>query len=162
MTLTCRDVMVPPHKQKTVDPGESVATAFNIIRESRARFLPVVDQDGRYVGVFTAPTLLKLILPKAATIGRHSDSGIGKMDNLSFLNLSKEDFTTQIERLKTEKVIDNMSQPENIPIAPPETPVMTGILLIHKYKRHLILVEPDTDRFVGTVSANSLMENVLV
>lgn len=161
MGLTCRDVMVPPHIQRTVDPGETVATAFNIIKDSRARFLPVVDKDGQYVGVFTAPTLLKLILPKAVTIDLFKDSARMNLENLRFHSLSKEDLDAQIGRLKDEKVADNMSRPENFPVVAPDTPVMEGILLIYKFKRHLILVEPDTGRFVGTVSANSLLDQVL-
>ncbi len=38
---------------------------------------------------------------------------------------------------------------------------MEGIFLLYKYKRHLILVEPETNRFIGTVSANSLLDHVL-
>lgn len=160
MGLTCFDVMVAPAFQHTVLPDATVATAFNIMRRSRARFLPVVDANGKYVGVFTAPTLMKLMLPKAATIAMGSDGGSGRIGNLSFMNLSKEDFDAQVARLKDEKVIDNLSDPENIPVAAPDTPVMEGIFLIYKYKRHVILVEPKTGRFVGTVSPNSLLDHV--
>ena len=161
MGLTCFDVMVPSALQRTIHPEQSVAVAFNIIKQSRARFLPVVDGDGTYVGVFTAPTLLKLILPRAATIGMNSESTRVPLDNLGFMNLSKEDFDAQLERLHGEKVTDNMSNPVNIPVAAPDTPVMEGIFLLYKYKRHLILVEPETNRFIGTVSANSLLDHVL-
>lgn len=161
MGLTCRDLMVSPHVQKTVGPEESVATALNIIKASRARFLPVVDGDGKYIGVFTAPTLLKMILPKAATIDLFSESARMNLENLKFFNLSKEDFNAQIESLKDEKVVDNMSRPENVPVVAPDTPVMEGIFLIYKFKRHLVLVEPDTEKFIGTVSPNSLLDQVL-
>lgn len=160
MGLTCRDVMVSPHIQKTVAPTESVATAFQIIKASRARFLPVVDTDGSYVGVFTAPTLLKLILPKAVTMSMGASLSRMSLDNLNFMSLSKDDFDAQIAALKDERVIDNMSLPENIPVATPDTPVMEGIFMIHKFKRHLILVDEDTNQFVGTVSANSLLDTI--
>lgn len=161
MGLTCFDVMVPTAQQNTIHPDESVATAFQIIKKSRARFLPVVDSDGKYVGVFTAPTLLKLILPRAATIGMSSEATRVPIENLGFMNLTKADFDTQVERLREEKVSDNLSNPANIPVAAPDTPVMEGIFLVWKYKRHVILVEPDTKRFVGTVSSNSLLDHVL-
>lgn len=162
MSLTCRDVMVSPHVQKTVLPNASVATAFQIIKSCRSRFLPVVDEHGKYQGVFSAPTLLKLILPKAALIGMETDSSRLNMDTLGFFNLSRDDFERQIEKLKDERVADNMSLPENIPVTGPDTPVMEGIYLIHQYKRHLMLVEPSTDAFIGTVSANSILSQVLV
>ncbi|MFA3920416.1 CBS domain-containing protein [Ruegeria hyattellae] len=161
MGLTCYDVMVPPEMQKTIHPDESIALAFNIIKGSRARFLPVVDADGTYVGVFTAPTLLKLILPRATTIGLNDDVMRVSIESLSFMNLTRDDFEQQFDRLKTEKVRDNMSRPTNIPVVAPDTPVMEGIFLIYKFKRHVILVEPETNRFVGTISANSLLDRAL-
>ena len=161
MGLTCRDVMVPPERQRTIHPDDSVAKAFDIIRDSRGRFLPVIEQDAKFVGVFTAPTLIKMILPKAARIGVSSDATRVPIGNLSFMDLTKEDFREQIARLNEERVGDHLSNPANIPVAAPDTPVMEGIFLIHKFKRHVILVEPDTNRFVGTISANSLMDHAL-
>lgn len=161
MGLTCRDVMVSPDIQRRILPDESIATAFQIIKESRARFLPVVDKDGIYVGVFSAPTLMKLILPRAATLATGKDAARLSMTNLNFMSPTRADFEAQLERLKTEKVSDNMSDPANIPVASPDTPVMEGIFLIHKFKRHVMLVEPDSKRFVGTVSPNSLLDHVL-
>lgn len=159
MDLTCRDVMVPSAIQRTVSPDASVATAFNIIKQSRARFLPVVAEDGTYMGVFSAPTLLKLFLPKAALINQTYEPS--KFENLNFFSLSKADFEKQLESLRYEKVVDNMSLPANIPVAAPDTPIMEGIYKIHKYKRHLMLVEPGTGKFIGSVSANSILDQVL-
>ena len=159
MGLTCFDVMVDPADQKTIHPEESVAKAFNIIRNSHLRFLPVIDHHGKYLGVFTAPTLLKLILPRAALIGY--ESARMPLNYLGFMSLSEADFRARLVQLKDEKVGDNMSNPKNIPVAAPDTPVMEGIFLIHQYKRHVILVEPQTNRFVGTLSANSLLDHVL-
>jgi CBS domain-containing protein len=161
MGLTCADVMVSPDLQKTIHPDASVAEALESLRERRARFLPVVDEAGKYHGVFSAPTMLKLLLPKAATIGLNTESMRVSMDHLGFMNLETEHFSQQVDNLKKEKVADNMSDPNNIPVAAPDTPIMEGIFLMYKYKRHVMLVEPKTKRFVGTVSANSLFDNVL-
>ncbi|WP_171126023.1 MULTISPECIES: HPP family protein [unclassified Ruegeria] len=153
--------MVPPEIQKTIHPDDTVAKAFEIIRDSRARFLPVVSDDGSFQGVFTAPTLIKMILPQAARIGVSSETARVPIANLSFMDLTKEDFGEQIKRLNEERVGDHMSEPANIPVTAPDTPVMEGIFLIHKFKRHVFLVEPDTNHFVGTVSPNSLIEHAL-
>lgn len=161
MGLTCQDVMVNTDIQKTIHPNESVATAFEIIKNCRARFLPVVDENGIYHGVFSAPTLVKLLLPSAALIGAASKTSRVPLGNLSFMQLSQEDFTEQLEQLRDKKVSENMSDPNNIPVAAPTTPILEGIFLIHKFKRHVMLVDPKTQRFVGTVSANSLLDHVL-
>ena len=90
-----------------------------------------------------------------------SESARVPISSLSFMDLTKEDFQERISQLNKERVGDNISNAANIPVTAPDTPVMEGIFLIHKFKRHVILVEPDTNRFVGTVSANSLMDHAL-
>lgn len=160
MGLTCFDMMIPPDRQRMIYPDDTVFDAFHVLRESRARFLPVVHGDGTYAGVFTAPTLLSLLLPRAATLGIAAERATN-FDNLSFYSMEKEDFDRQIDRLSREIVKDHMSDPSNIPTTAPDTPIMEGILLIYKYKRHLVLVEPKTNKFVGTVSANSLLDALL-
>lgn len=159
MGLTCRDVMVPTEHQKTVAPDTSVAEAMRIMRKSRTRFLPVVGPDGTYLGVFSAPTLLKLILPKAATIG-FSESARMPINHLHFMDLEREDFDAQMQELRHERVADNLSNPANIPVAAPDMPVMEGIFLVWKFKRHVMLVEPKTKQFIGTISANSVLNAV--
>lgn len=161
MSLTCFDVMVPTDRQRTIHPDHSVAEALQIIKETRARFLPVVDDEGLYLGVFTSPTMLKLILPQAATIGLEADGMRVAMNHLSFMSLSKADFAHRVGHLKDERVSDHLSNPENIPVAHPETPLMEGIFLIYKHKRHVILVEPKSNRFVGTISSNSVFDAVI-
>jgi len=151
--------MVSPERQLTVGPDTNVKDAFQLFKQHRARFLPVVDDKGVYLGVFTAPTLLKLLLPTAATIGLNTETMHFSIDSLGFMSLSKEDFNERLEALEQESVRDNMSSPVNIPVVAPDTPIMEGIFLYYKFKRHVVLVEPGTGRFVGTVSSNSLLEN---
>ncbi|WP_136443639.1 HPP family protein [Pacificoceanicola onchidii] len=159
--LTCLDAMLPTDRQRTISPDATVFDAFHVLRESRARFLPVVEDNGTYRGVFTAPTLLSMLLPRAASISVTGNADKTNFDNLRFLTLDKSDLDAQIERLKEETVCEHMSDPENIPTTAPETPLMEAILMIYRYKRHVILVEPETNRFVGTVSANAIFDRIL-
>lgn len=157
MTLTCRDVM--PSHQITLKPDDTVSKAFNLMRANGMRFLPVVAEDGTYVGVFTSPTLIKLLLPRAITIQMSGKDSKG-LSNLGFYNIDEQDFHQSLKDIKDEKVINHLSDPDNIPVTSPDTAVMEGILLLHKYKRHVILVEPETNQFVGVVSINSALKNI--
>lgn len=159
--LTCLDAMLPPRRQRRILPEDTVYDAFSVLRESRARFLPVVDKDGTYRGVFTAPTMLRLLLPRAASISVTGHAEKSNFENLGFLTMGKADFDAQIDGLHDETVADHMSDPANIPTTAPNTPLMEAIQLIYRYKRHVILVEPETGRFVGTVSANSIFDRIL-
>jgi len=161
MGLTCADVMVPADRQHKLLPEDSAYTAFKKIRASRATVLPVVKADGTYVGVFTSPTLIKLLLPRAVTIQLGGDHTQRPIEHLGFFNLSRGHFDDRIPQLESEKIIDHLSLPENIPVIAPDTPLMEGMLMIYKHKRHLILVEPGSGRYVGLVSPNSLLDHVL-
>ncbi|PID63481.1 MAG: hypothetical protein CR974_01820 [Gammaproteobacteria bacterium] len=156
--LTCRDLML--QDQVTLHPEDTVSKAFRLMRSKGMRFLPVVDDHGQYVGVFTSPTLIRLLLPPAVTIdvgGKNLHKGL---NDLKFFNMSKEKFSEALDGVKGDAVKNYLSDPDNIPVTHPDTPIMEGILLLHKHKRHVILVEPDTRQFVGVLSINSSLRNI--
>lgn len=158
MSLTCKDVMLAD--QPILHPNDSVSKAFKLMRRHGVRYLPVVDEEGTYLGVFTSPTLIKLLLPRAVTInlgGKGTDKGL---HNLGFFNIDEEDFQHQLEELRDELVQDYLSDPKNIPVTSPKTSIMEGILLLNKYKRHVILVKPKTQKFVGVVTINSVLQQL--
>lgn len=159
MGLTCKDVMGV--SQSTLRPTDTVSKAFKLMRSKGIRFLPVVEEDGTYVGVFTSPTLIKLLLPRAMTI----ELGKGKkpnksLNNLGFYSIDEETFHNSLAEEKDEPVTNHLSDPDNIPIVSPDTSVMEGVLLLHKYKRHVIVVEPKSKQFVGVVSINSVLKKM--
>lgn len=159
MTITCKDVMV--EDQSTLKPTDTVSKAFQLMRKKGIRFLPVVADDGTYVGVFTSPTLIKLLLPRAMTIelsgGKKSNKSI---NNLGFYHVDEDTFHDSLAEEKDESVVNHLSDPGNIPLLAPNTPVMEGVLMLHKYKRHVVLVEPDSNQFVGVVSINSVLSKM--
>ncbi len=159
MNLTCKDVM--NENQITVKPETNVVEAFNLIRKYKVRYLPVLEDDGTYIGVFTSPTLIKMMLPAAATIkltGNQSSAMV--VDNLNFFEIEAEDFAERLDYLVNEKVGDHLSKKRNIPIVSPNKGIMDGVMLLHKYKRHLILVEPETRKFVGVLTINSVLSHL--
>lgn len=156
--LMCRDVM--PKDQEVLHPEDTVSKAFKLMRRKGMRFLPVVDENGIYLGVFTSPTLIRLMLPRAMTIqlgGKNANKGLY---NLNFLNMEEEDFYDSLSEVKNEPVGKHLSDPKNIPVTSPDTPIIEGVLLLHQYKRHVILVEPETEKFVGVVSINSALRKI--
>lgn len=159
MGLTCKDVMLTG--QVVLHPDDTVSKAFHLMRKQGMRFLPVVEENGTYRGVFTSPTMIKLLLPRAMTIelsgGKKSHKSLF---NLGFYNVDEETFHQSLAEEKDEPVSNHLSDPDNIPTATPDTPIMEGILLLHQYKRHVILLEPDTQKFVGVVSNNSVLKKL--
>lgn len=159
MSLTCKDLMV--EDQSILRPTDTVSRAFHLMRTQGVRFLPIVAEDGSYMGVFTSPTLVKLLLPRAMTIelsgGKKSNKSLS---NLGFYSIDEKTFHQSLAEEKDEPVINHLSPPANIPIVAPDTSAMEGVLLLHKYKRHVILVEPESNHFVGVLSINSVLKKM--
>ncbi len=156
MNLVCKDVM--NQNQLTVRPETTIIDAFNLIRKYKVRYLPVVNEDGTYFGVFTSPTLIRMLLPAAATIELASNqSSAMAVANLNFFEITPEDFADRLQNLADEKIGDHISDKRKIPIVSPKKGIMDGVMLLHKYKRHVILVEPDTRQFVGVLTINSVL-----
>ncbi len=161
MSLTCRDVMISSDLQAVLRPTDTVSTAFQLMRKKGVRFLPVVDNDGKYLGVFTSPTLIKLLLPRALTIEvGGNDDAPQALSDLKFYHVDKKTFHNSLKEEKDASVMNYLSDADNIPVLSPETSVMEAVLLLHRYKRHVILVEPDTNKFIGVVSINSVLKEI--
>ncbi len=157
--LTCQDLMHNENEQIVLRPDDTVSKAFQLMRKKGMRFLPVVEENGQYVGVFTSPTLIRLMLPRAVTLGLGSKNS-NQVIGLNFYNLDKDSFTESLQEVKNDLVKNHLSDPKNIPVTAPNTPIMEGILLLHKYKRHVILVDPDSNQFVGVLSINAALRNI--
>lgn len=159
MGLTCKDIMLT--EQEILCPTDNVSTAFRLMRKQGMRFLPVVKDDGTYLGVFTSPTMIQLLLPRALTIELSGGKRANKsLSSLAFYNLDEETFHESLADVGDELVIDHLSDPANIPIATPETPAMEGILLLHQHKRHVVLLDSVSKKFVGMVTNNSVLRRV--
>lgn len=157
MSLTCKDVM--ERDIQSLKPTDSVHVAFELIRQDGHRFLPVLDEEGKYLGVFTAVTLMRNLLPSAATINMDNEL-LATPEHLHFYNLSDADLKARVRELEQENVMDYLSEPKNIPMANPDTPLMQVMLLLNRYKRHVIVVEPETHKLVGIATTNHVLNTL--
>ncbi|MPV85949.1 CBS domain-containing protein [Ostreibacterium oceani] len=158
MSLLCKDVMLTD--QPVLKATDTMRLAYPLIRQKGVRFLPVIDDDGKYLGVFTSSTLVRLLLPTALTIHpnrKDADTGIG---HLHFFHMKENDFHERLEAIQDEKVVDYLSEASNIPTAKPETPILEGVLLLYKYKRHVVIVDENTHQYKGLLTIHSVLDNI--
>ena len=64
--MTCKTIMLS--NPRTLVPDDTVPKAIELMLQYGMRNLPVVDGEGRFLGLFTAFHLIKLLLPQAATM----------------------------------------------------------------------------------------------
>lgn len=139
--MTAESVMDPnPTVLKSTD---TIKTAARYILDNRYRALPVVDDEGRYLGIFGVNCLLKQVLPKAVMM----ESGL---ENVGFIQETLHDLH---ERLKeVENLPISVCMHSDISTVEPDTPLVETLLLLYQTRISIPVVEPKTGKLVGMIS----------
>jgi CBS domain-containing protein len=127
----------------TLRQTDRLRDAAEIILTHHFRNVPVVDDQGRYLGVISSNRLLASILPKAATM----DEG---MADLSFVKDTVDDLRErwqEAENLPVTQFID-----DSLRTVPPEASLTETLLALYRNRTSLPVVEEETGRLVGIVS----------
>ncbi|MGO8760890.1 MAG: CBS domain-containing protein [Desulfobaccales bacterium] len=143
--LSARDIMTT--KVLTVSPETSIADLSKTLENRKIGGLPVVDKDGRLVGVITQSDLVErardLELPPAINI----------LDLHIYLQIPSH-LLQRVEKMLGTTVGDCMS-PNPVTVAP-DTPVSQIAALMAKQKVHTIPVL-DGGKIVGVVGKMDLV-----
>lgn len=137
------DQILNPHPY-TTRSGSDLLEVVHITLKHRVQSLPVLDAEDRYVGTVSLTGILHLLLPMAAT----TEHGL---TNLSFVSDSVEVLRQRMNTWKKHRVDDHLDTDAE-PIHP-DTSIAEALLLIYRTGRNLPVVERDTRRLVGLVSA---------
>lgn len=128
--------------------SDTVGHAIEIALENRLTDLPVVDDRGRLAGLLTVSHLLGLLLPKAALLG-------DALPDLAFVQDTPEQLAAKLAGLANHEVSEFMAAPEHV--AHPDTAVTELVLLLQRGAGSVPVVERDTRRLVGMVSARDIL-----
>ncbi|MGD2081692.1 MAG: CBS domain-containing protein [Chromatiales bacterium] len=150
MTETASSVMDPQPSVMRAD--EPITKAIDIIMKNRYRNLPVVDYDGRYLGIFGISCLLRLVLPKAALME-------GGLETLSFVGDTLSDLRARLKEFKDEPVSTCLSA--EVSVVRPDTPLIETLLILYRTRTSLPVVDPETRRLVGMISYWDAGEKIL-
>ena len=138
---------------QTVGPEATVPTAFRLMKQFGMRNLPVVDDDGRFLGVFSTVHLIELLLPVAATVE-------GGLTDLSFVQDSLDDIRERYKNVENHKVGDFIES-EHVPVVHTETSLVEAMLLLYKHRTHVTVVEESTNKVVGVITVNGILEALM-
>ena len=148
--MTAQTIMNPnPVALRSTD---TVGTAARYILTHRLRHLPVVDEEGRYLGIFGIFSLLQLTLPKAVMV----DRGLA---DVSFLSGGLPELRERLREQADELVINSLRQ--DVPTVSPETPLMETVLLLLRTRMALPVVIEETGRLVGTISSWEALNSIV-
>ena len=141
--MTCQTVMLPD--PVTVLESASLADAIDLLFRHTIKNLPVVDATGLYKGLFGIHTLVRHILPRAATLD--ADIHIG---DLAFVHTTLENLKERLTGLLDEPVIrfaDTALQP-----LAPDMGLVETLLYLYRHRHNLPVVDPHTGRLLGLVT----------
>lgn len=147
-SMTAQTVMLP--EPVTVTESATLAQALDVLLQHRIETVPVVDTAGRYRGLFGLHSLVRHLLPRAATL----DQGA----NLTDLTFVHDSLATVKERLdgRLHESVLHFADRELQPIAPDES-IAETLLQLHRHRHLLPVVDPDNGRLLGVVTLWGIM-----
>lgn len=147
---TASTIMDP--SPSVLHPTDKIKDGIRIIMKHRYRRLPVIDDDGRFVGVFGVSCLLRLVMPKAVVIDKGLESAPYVRDSLSDLHRRLKDVEDEPISLCMREEMTQVS---------PDTPLLETLLTLHKTRASLPVVDPGSGRLVGVISYFDVGEHIL-
>jgi CBS domain-containing protein len=133
-------------------PDDLISTAARFIMENRYRSLPVVDEEGCFLGIFGVNCLLKQVLPKAALI----DNGL---TNVSFIQETLSDLHERFMEAENKPV--SMCMQKDVVTLPPDTPLVETLLTLYNLRASIPIVEEGSCKLLGMVSYWDAGEKIL-
>lgn len=145
--MSCETAMV--ENVFTVRPDMSVEEALAYTEEKNIRSMPVVDDSGKLVGLFSLSVLLKSLLPVSVTM----EEGLQKLD---FVIGAGPGVAKRLKKAKKQKVQDVMAK-QDVVVVHPATPTWEAVRLLVKYGSPIPVVIEDTGVLVGIISEQSCL-----
>jgi CBS domain-containing protein len=139
--MTCQAIMTA--RPLTLREGDTVGAAARQLIEQRHIILPVVDDRGRYLGLFGVFDLVKALLPRVATLD-------DLVPDLSFLAEDMAGLHDRFAELGAKPV--GAFARKDMPVLRPDMPVVEALLLFYRNRSTLPVVEEATGRLLGVVS----------
>jgi CBS domain-containing protein len=135
--------------QPTLTPDQTVADAIRQLLQMRVLALPVVDGGGRYRGMFAKSHIFKMALPSIATLA-HGPHGLHPPP-LTFLPDTIDDMRDRLRLVAHRPAID-FADP-GVPFLQPDMPVSQAVLLLHRERNFIPVINPQTLQFFGVISS---------
>jgi CBS domain-containing protein len=144
--------MNPPTIYQTdfarLEATDTVGDALRLMLDNRVYDLPVIDAGGAFLGMFTLGQLYSLLLPRAALLGHG-------MPDLGFVSDTIKQLREKMREIEHDTVRDFVVKADDV--IHPDTPPVEIVLLLHKGANNVPVVDRDSGRLVGMVSARDLL-----
>ena len=130
--------------------------AVSIITSKRLAALPVINEQGKFVGIIGVNGLLEMLLPKSirSALAGNNDSVPG----LSFMDDNMDELRNRLAHL-SETTVGSLAK-RDAPVIYPDSPVMEAVLLLLRGEDDVAMVDRETHKFICMVSALDLLHTL--
>ncbi len=129
-----------------IDARESIHEAIELMAENKVATLPVIDRDGRCIGMLSTSDMVE--------VTRDVDAGLLEMENAS--QLLWGDYIEKLgNHVGHQNVMELMS--ENVVSVRPDSALADAAARMVREHIHRIPVVDDSDRVVGIVSTTDIL-----
>lgn len=132
----------------TLKGDDLISTAARLLLDHELSSLPVVDEAGCYLGIFSMHRLFSLLLPKAALIE-------GGVSDLAFVSDQLEILCERMREHGAQTVSEALVT--DAPVVHPDTPLLEMVLLLYRNGNDIPMVGKQDGRFLGMVSGTDLL-----
>lgn len=133
----------------TLKPENTVCEALEIFNKNNIRSLPVVDTQGKFVGIFGLKHVLLSLLPKSVTM----EDGL---ETLDFIQGSTPGIAKRLKKLYPQSVMDNMDK-EPITIDT-NTALWESVRIMAVHGSPIVIVNNETKKFEGIITRLTLLD----
>lgn len=128
--------------------SDTIFKAASLLLTNKISALPVVDNTGRYLGIFSMNRLLSLLLPRAALLE-------GGVSDLAFVSDPME---TLCERMREhgERHVSTVMETD-ARVVYPDTPLLEVVLLLYRGENDIPVVDKQSGQLLGMVSGADLL-----
>ncbi|GAB6043666.1 CBS domain-containing protein [Endothiovibrio diazotrophicus] len=150
--MSCDSIMIPDPPSLRADTP--LDQAMQVLAEHRAHSLPVVDDDGRFVGMFDLHQLMKLLLPKAVTM----ELGLRQVSYVTDTVDTWEHLRRQLKKIGDDPVADHLTT--DVPVVHPTTATLEALRNLYHRPGQIPVVEKASGRLVGVISCWDVIDRI--
>lgn len=145
-----------PKSSDTLYENAPLHKAVSIITSKRLAALPVINEQGKFVGIIGVNGLLEMLLPKAvrAALADNDDTVPG----LSFMDDNMDELKNRLVHM-AETPVGTLAK-RDAPVIYPDSPVMEIVLLLLRGEDEVAMVDRETHKFICMVSALDLLHTL--
>jgi len=138
--------------------GMTLSECLQSLVKNQVLAMPVVDDDGRYIGQFRKNLLIAAILPQVAVHDPRFDR-IARMIDGGMLTETMEDVRERFSVISDKSVRRYLDT--DTPVLRPDQPLVTAMFYLFHGRNFLPVVEPASGLLVGVISAWDILDSIL-